>query len=486
MSNAIILENQNTGTTAWQITTPAYTHLQCYVSKSSVTQGDTINFHVSSDATTYSILVYRMGYYGGAGGRLMTTISGLTSLNQGYFDSAAKTLNNTPTTTTDPTTGLCEAMWSSTYTLTIPGNWITGVYLCVVQDNFGRQWYTKFIVRAAGGEDYAVSIGDLTWAAYNYWGGKSLYTASSTSNIAAAKVSLDRPSTNQHGGDYFIRNDIAWIKWSEAQGYDLGYLSDVDIHTTPGILSGHKAFVTPGHAEYWTKAKRDAVEAFRDSGKSCAFLGGNICYWQVRLESGTQNGANRTLVGYKVITGGVGGIGSGAGAPSNDPMYGVDNSQVCTHWRDPIVNRPEASMIGVQYNHATNGVNYPFVPASPATSRYFAGSGLVGGQSYGTDLVGDECDNIQTGSPGNLITLGASPYTTDVPNADTSNFTVYTANSGALVFGAGSICWTWCLDTYRYTPSDTFTTAPVIPGLQVFMNNIMGALKGPVYGNIGH
>lgn len=487
MPNPIITENQNIGTTAWQITTPGGTHVQAYVSASSCNPGDSINIYASVNfGSTFDIYVYRLGWYQGNGARLMTHVAGLTSVDQGHFDSGTLTLVNCPTAFVDATTGLCEARWASSYTLSIPSNWPTGVYLVLVQGSTGYQSYTKFIVRATGTEDYVVVMGDLTYAAYNNWGGQSLYTFNSFGGVSASKVSLDRPSVNQNGGDYLLRNDINWLKWSERQGYDIGYLSQIDLYASPGILNGHKVFVSPSHAEYWTKEERGAVEAFRDSGLAhgLGFLSGNMCYWQVRIETGGQNGANRTVTCYKVLTGASGGLGSGSVTPSLDPFYGVDNTRVTTQWRDPIVNRPEATLMGIMYDHITASggtVYYSWVPASPITSNLFAGTGLVGGTSYGSDLVGNECDNIQASSPGNIQTLGASPFTTDGNNADTSNTTIYKAASGALVFAAGSIQWTWALDPFRLTPPNV----PVVPGMQTFMANVMGALKGPVFSMVG-
>src|SRR5690242_15371247 len=73
--NPITLENQQPGTSNWQLSTAANDitqQIKGYASATSVNKGDSINFHVSvNPAQNYSIDVYRMGYYQGLGARLM-------------------------------------------------------------------------------------------------------------------------------------------------------------------------------------------------------------------------------------------------------------------------------------------------------------------------------------------------------------------------------------------------------------------------------
>ena len=86
--NAIVRENQKAGTTDWLITRvesqPANTRddryrrqraIEGYVSRTSVRAGDTLTAFVStSPAASYRADVYRLGYYGGKGGRLVARL----------------------------------------------------------------------------------------------------------------------------------------------------------------------------------------------------------------------------------------------------------------------------------------------------------------------------------------------------------------------------------------------------------------------------
>src|SRR5213078_3483418 len=192
----------------------------------------------------------------------------------------------------------------------------------------------------------------------------------------------------QDGTGTLVKNEIAIIKWLELQGYNLSYISDVDIHANAALLLGYRAYLCLGHAEYWSKAMRDGVETAIAKRVGVAFLGANDCYWQVRFENDNAGNANRTVVCYKVQT-----------ANSNlslDPQYGVNNAIVTTLWRDAVIARPENTMMGIMFGDSTNGSNTAWMVDAAADMTYFAGSGLVRGSSYGSDVVGYEWDIIQS------------------------------------------------------------------------------------------
>src|SRR5262245_58906467 len=77
--NPIVIENQQPGSSGWQLTLNAANdstgQIKGYASATSVQKGEPINFHVTvNPAQTYSIDVYRVGWYQGLGGRLMQHI----------------------------------------------------------------------------------------------------------------------------------------------------------------------------------------------------------------------------------------------------------------------------------------------------------------------------------------------------------------------------------------------------------------------------
>jgi len=68
-ANPIQDENKKTGSSGWKLLQGRSTDIEGYASLTSVNIGQPISFFVSTTSSTYDIEIYRMGYYGGAGGR---------------------------------------------------------------------------------------------------------------------------------------------------------------------------------------------------------------------------------------------------------------------------------------------------------------------------------------------------------------------------------------------------------------------------------
>src|SRR5437016_12583343 len=92
--NPIQVENSKQGTTSWQLTNPATLgEIEGYASLTSVNRGGRISFFVNTAEPAYTLEIFRMGWYGGLGGRRMTSALSRTGVRQ-------------PLPVTDPTTGL--------------------------------------------------------------------------------------------------------------------------------------------------------------------------------------------------------------------------------------------------------------------------------------------------------------------------------------------------------------------------------------------
>ena len=477
--NLIERENALLGTSAWQIPVDkeATTQIQAYASATSVTPDQRLTFYVSTqtEGTPYAISIYRLGWYGGLGGRLEVSQAALIGHVQGYYDLSRHLLVGCNSCHVDTQTGLVQASWQPSYTLTVPFDWVTGVYLAKFIDANGFQTYAPFDVRGNIGSHYVVVTSDTTYAAYNEWGGYSLYHSSNLETNEpprAVKVSFDRPYTQGHGSGYVLAFEADAIHWLEHMGYDLSYLSSVDLHENPGQLLRHQAYLSLGHDEYWTKEMRDGVENARNHGVGLAFLGADAGYWQMRFEPDGAGIKDRTIVCYKVLT--------ALNDLTHDPLYGKDNSRVTTQWRDPLLNRPENALIGIMYSNFENVKNgFPWQMSPQVQSPLLDGTGLQPGQQYGCGLVGYEWDRVfnNGATPAGLQVLGTS-YTVDYTNKpDISNTTYYIAPSGALVFATGSIYWTAALDSYRSSVDKACAGQnPVVPGMQTLMLHVMHEL----------
>ena len=72
-ANPIVLENNQAGSPAseWDVSGAGDPSIQGFATDISVNKGDTVSFKVKTDSTNYRIDIYRLGYYGGAGARLV-------------------------------------------------------------------------------------------------------------------------------------------------------------------------------------------------------------------------------------------------------------------------------------------------------------------------------------------------------------------------------------------------------------------------------
>ena len=77
----------------------------------------------------------------------------------------------------------------------------------------------------------------------------------------------------------------------------------------------------------------------------------------------------------------------------------------------------------------------------------FAGTGLKRGDAL-RGLLGYEVDAMQGDGPPGIERLAHSPFV-DHGRTRFADMTVYTADSGAMVFATGSMHWNWGLDGYN-------------------------------------
>src|SRR5207249_2258129 len=122
-------------------------------------------------------------------------------------------------------------------------------------------------------------------------------------------------------------------------------------------------------------------------------------------------------------------------------------------FRDPPLNRPEQTLIGVQFTAALLNGDYVDYVVTNSTNWVYAGTGFIDGNTV-PGLVGYEADRSFSSYPlPNALTntytlLSRSPITVTNGRLDYSNSSIYQAPSGAWVFGTGTIGWPWGLDNY--------------------------------------
>jgi hypothetical protein len=412
-----VAENSLPGTSGWKIRHLGAEHeIEGYTGKASVLAGESFPLFASTTSSSFHVTAYRLGWYQGYGAREVWR-SGKT---RGGAQRAATVAASTNTVITD---------WDPA--LEVPTHdWPAGAYLLKLDAESGAQRYVPITVRSPSCAGKVVLKACVqTWQAYNMWGGYDLYkdAAGAYANRSLV-VSLDRPY-DSHGADMFLtyeRNVVKLAEYLAAEhgGIDLAYVTSMDIAADPHLLDGASALVSMGHDEYWTREERANVTAARDAGVNLAFFGANALFRRTRLETTALGGA-RQVVCYKTDY-------------TQDPMYGRDDAQVTSDWREPPAADPESSLIGTIYE------GYPadaaLVVSSPK-SWIFKGTGVAAGDSF-PHLVGIEYDRVDPAYPVQrpIEVISHSPLTC-AGKASFGDSAYYTHSGGAGVFNSGTMRW---------------------------------------------
>jgi hypothetical protein len=442
-------ENRRTGSPDWARGLGYRSDVEVYAAPSTVEPGERIVLHVASPVP-FDVDWYRVGWYDGAGARLVHRDVGVPAAPD-------------RTIVVHPSTGLVEADWAPAVAATVPDTWRSGLYVAVVRPTNGTApGAVPFIVRAplrSASPNLFVSA-QATWQAYNAWGGKSLYSYNSigettpTGTTAAATVSFDRPYEGDGGLGYLRKWEVQFIRWMERNGRNVDYVLDTDLETRPEVLAPRRFSVLAGHAEYWSRPMRQAMERAVAAGMNAAFFSANEIYWQVRLGA-SKLGADRHVTCYK--------------SAKRDPVTATKPALATCRWREAPVLEPEAAFLGVMYGHV---VQTPVDWVVRNSGHWiYEGTGLRDGDRL-VSLVGQEYDAYFADlAPAGTVLIARSPvpFVGRDPDAfgDVKSPAMQSAvvrdpagGAGGLV-AAGTFQWSWALDPYglhvyngRRTPLD--------------------------------
>lgn len=492
--NAIITENaRSTASDApWkfnEINNPTglgiTPQIQGFATDISYQPGDMVCLKIkATNASDYRVDIFRLGFYGGVGAKQQLPAPTLTTTPQ----CQSPTSLNPCACITNSSTGLLDCgNWDVSAQWRVPQLAVSGVYvakLTFTAGNFlGQGNYIVFIVRNdASTSDLFFQTSDATWQAYNTYGdannGRSLYRKNPDNpdiDVKAVKVSYNRPFYN---GIDQSENDVNWIfgaeypmiRWLEANGFDVSYTTNVDTERRGNLIQNHKVFLSVGHDEYWSKGMRQNVTAARDAGKNLAFFSGNEVYWKTRWADGEagpcQTIDHRTMICYKEGTMGDTPC-AGNSAPCTDPT-----SEWTGTWRDGCREKPmdacfaENELTGTLGWILTDTVNNTLaplplpvkVPNKYHNLRFWRHTPFFGNTTgtavLGSDILGYEWDpemrmDSESYPNGRMLlseTTSGNPLVQDVR---VHHMSLYKHTSGAWVFGAGTLQWTWGLDDYH-------------------------------------
>jgi hypothetical protein len=496
--NPIVCENALPGDPGrnWEVQGVGDPTIQGFATSMSVNVGQTESFKIDTPASSYHIEILRLGYYGGDGARLVAS----------NIQPTAQLPQIQPECLHEPSTGLIDCGdWGVSAQWTVPSNAVSGVYIALLTRNdTGGQSQIIFVVRNdASHSKILLQTSDATWEAYNAYGGNSLYTCTvecPPGNPKAYKgaysVSYNRPfdgslSTDE-GASYLWYAEYQMMRFLEKNGYDVSYTTEDEVDRNGALLKNHKIFMSSGHDEYWSAGQRANVEAAREAGVNLAFFSANELFWKTRWGPSSEGSETpyRTLTTYKETHF------EGPVDPKDPPTW-------TGAWRDPRVpssdgGKPENALSGQQFE-VNAGTSEITVPAQYAKLRLWRNTAVaklqpgqtltlapeVGTLGYEWDEDVDngfrpagELDLSSTTVAGVQAFTDYGTFLNDDATA-THHLTLYRAPSGALVFGAGTVQWSWGLDNTNAWDIGTTDPSgpPVDPNMQQFTVNLLGEMS---------
>lgn len=306
----------------------------------------------------------------------------------------------------------------------------------------------------------AVLASNLTWNAYNSFGGRSNYINSdrlpATPTVNArqdlerytdldhiqyytteyAPLSFDRPEPiNTMPEQTRITDPIEgraachvapaeWrlLGWLERHNFSYDYYAETQLHLGTLNLDAYRVLVLSVHPEYWSRQMYDRVKAWVfERGGRLIYLGGNGLNCDVEfLDEQTviyRNEDNRRL--------------RKRGSPYESRFH--------------LRRESEANLLGVVYDDRGIMTAAPYEVVDPE-HWVFEGTGLKAGDRFGTKCQhervpggasGHETDKRSASSPANtrLLARGLNP---DEGGAE---MVIHETEGGGAVFSVGSICW---------------------------------------------
>lgn len=383
--------------------------IEGYAGRLSYRVGETVDLHVSTRSARFDVVVERWG------------------ATREHRWSATDVSGEFVAPPPDADAAGCR--WPTTLEIPVGDDWEPGFHLVTLTAHrapAGRDVaHACFVVRRRADDPSQASallvLDTNTWHAYNTWGGRSLYTGGSTVSHARpfGRGILCRPEVDRDDrkarpvrwreesdadGAIFQRyrtereypaaiGSAGWftharrfVEWAEGAGHRFDYAVSSDLELDPDALAGYDTVLSVGHDEYWSAGQRRAVEDHVRSGGHLATFSGNTMFWQVRLEEQPDGGL--AMVCHKYA------------AHVDDPVVAAgDPSSMTGMWADPLVGRPEWSLLGAG---SAFGLYHRFGRATPRGVGGFVvyrrdhwlldGTGLGYGDVLGADdgIVGYE------------------------------------------------------------------------------------------------
>lgn len=209
-----------------------------------------------------SIRIFRMGWYGGSGARLIFFSNKIEVPTMKIWD-----LNQTD----GPELAVNGPSWNSVFEHMVPDKWCDGLYVIKIENDEGKATLAPFwLTSPLESEGIAVCFSPINIQARNWWGG---YSATQAINgkaesrsdlyhqIGSKTLSINRPMYNPRTGD-FLRWAYPFVRFLERHDIPITYITDLDIEELGLIPESITHFVTLGPMRYWTELFDNELNKF--------------------------------------------------------------------------------------------------------------------------------------------------------------------------------------------------------------------------------
>lgn len=335
----------------------------------------------------------------------------------------------------------------------------SGLYYFHGRTTSGRFFSFPWIVApAAPTAPIAVLASNITWNAYNVFGGRNNYTnpdglpAVPIVNVrqdgrrytdpdhvtygadAYPPLSFDRPEPDnaipEHArpGDPIhsryacggAPNEWRLLAWLEREGFAYDLHAETQLDAGLVDLDRYRVLVINCHPEYWTRRMYETVKSWvHERGGKLAYLGGNGINCEVEL--------------------------------AGDAMVCLNGNQRRRPTPAPIESRfeltveNEASLLGVAFTHAGVMTAAPY-RVLDAGHWAFAGTGLSDGDVFGAASLHSRTPGGASAHETDKLTPQSPPGTRVLaeglnPDAGGAQMATYETASGGAVFAAASLAW---------------------------------------------
>ena len=324
----------------------------------------------------------------------------------------------------------------------------SGLYYLHAKTRSGRFCSFPWIVSPRQPQaDIAVLTSNITWNAYNSFGGRSNYfnqdglptrpVVNARQDIGrytspnlwpfddtGAPLSFQRPELASEVaeateitdpipgrlGSCFAPGEWRLLGWLEREGFSYDLYSEVDVHFDKLPLDQYRVLVTSNHPEYWSREMYFRVKEWVDKrGGRLMYLGGCGMYAEVEFPD--------------------------------------EATMLCR--REGVWDQrgePAAKLLGVEYTHSgfQSGAPYRVIAGDHWA---FADTGLRPGDQFGHRSLHERCpggasahelDKISPAGPDNIVRLAKG----DNPDDSGADLITYETAAGGGVFSASSLCWT--------------------------------------------